>query len=56
MSKLNTPYIQVTFRKEQDGLWHTYSTYGTDISHETGIDFINCISKAADILNKKGDE
>lgn len=56
MPKPVAPYIQVTFRKEKDGLWHTYSAYGTDIGYETGTEFMNCISKAADALNKKGGE
>ncbi len=51
---IDEPYIQVIFRKEKDGLWHTYSAYGTDIGHKTGAEFMNCIGKAADVLNKKG--
>ena len=45
--------IIVTFLKEKDGLWHSYTAYGIDISHETGIEFINCISDAIDVLNGK---
>lgn len=51
---IDEPYIEVIFRKEKDGLWHTYSAYGTDIGHKTGTEFMNCIGKAADALNKKG--
>ena len=56
MPKPVAPYIQVTFRKEKDGLWHTYSAYGTDFDNKTGAEFMNCIGKAADVLNKKGGE
>lgn len=51
---IDTPYIEVMFRKEKDGSWHTYSAYGTDIGQKTGCEFMNCIGKAADVLNKKG--
>ena len=50
---IDEPYIQVIFRKEKDGLWHTYSAYGMDLDYKTGIEFMNCISKATDVLNKK---
>ena len=53
-SAIDVPYIEVIFRKEKDGLWHTYSAYGTDIGHKTGYEFMDCIGKAADVLNKKG--
>jgi len=42
------------FRKEKDGLWHTYSAYGTDIDPKIGYEFMNCIGNAVDALNKKG--
>jgi len=48
--------IAVIFRKEKDGLWHTYSSYGTDLDHKTGIEFINCIDKTVNVLNKKEDK
>jgi len=53
---IDTPYIQVTFRKEKDGLWHTYSAYGADFDYKTGAEFMDCIGKAVDALNKKGGE
>jgi len=53
---IDTPCIQVMFRKEKDGLWHTYSAYGTDIDPKIGYEFMNCIGKAGDVLNKKGEE
>ena len=51
---IEEPYIQVMFLKEKDGLWHTYSAYGTDFDYKTGTEFMNCIGNAVDVLNKKG--
>ena len=48
--------ISVTFLKEKDGLWHSYTAYGTDLDYKTGTEFMNCIGKAIDALNKKGGE
>ena len=48
--------ISVTFLKGKDGLWHSYTAYGTDLDYKTGTEFMNCIGNAIDALNKKGGE
>lgn len=46
--------IAVTFLKDKDGLWHSYSSYGEDVDYETMVKFMDCIGNAVDVLNKKG--
>lgn len=48
--------ISVTFLKEKDGLWHSYTAYAEDVDCETMVKFMDCIGNAVDALNKKGGE
>lgn len=48
--------IAVTFFKEKDGLWHSYSAYAEEVDYETMVKFMDCIGNAVDALNKKGGE
>jgi hypothetical protein len=46
--------ISVTFLKDKDGLWHSYTAYAEDVDCETMVKFMDCIGNAVDALNKKG--
>lgn len=48
-----SPYIHVAFCKGHDG-WMPFTAYGCDLDTMTMVEFIEQISKAADVLNKKG--
>lgn len=51
----DSPYIHVVFCKGYNG-WIPFTGYGCDISPKKTADFINCISDAADVLNRKEDK
>lgn len=51
----NAPYINVIFCKGHDG-WMPFTGYGCDLDTKAAVEFIEQINKAADVLNKKGDE
>lgn len=46
--------IAVTFLKDKDGLWHSYTSYAEEVDYETMVKFMDCIGNAVDALNKKG--
>lgn len=48
--------IAVTFLKDKDGLWHSYTSYAEEVDYETMVKFMDCIGNAVDVLNKKGGE
>jgi hypothetical protein len=50
----NVPYINVTFCKGHNG-WIPFTGYGCDLDTKTTVGFIEQINKAADVLNKKGE-